>query len=349
MGRIIRIALIVLSTLILIVGVGSYFGYQHFMTQLEPVAGNEVVVVEIPKGSSIRQAAAILEERGVLRNAKFFTYYVRWQHPEAQFMAGNYRIAQGSTMDQIIQTLGSGDIISDTVRFTIPEGYSVEQIAGKLADEGLVDKQVFLEQAARRDYDYWFIEEIPANDAVKYPLEGFLFPETYEVAKGATERQIIDRLLMQFDREFRDEWRGLSEQLGMSIYEIVIMASIVEREAIVDEERPAIAGVFYNRLLAQPSWKLESCATIQYALGKQKSVITFADLEIESPYNTYRHEGMPPAPIANPGRESLKAAVSPDKHDYYFFVTKKDGSNGHHFSKTYAEHKQNDAKSRGSW
>ena len=349
MSRIIRIVLIVLSTLILIVGVGSYVGYEHLMNELVPVEGDQVITVEIPKGSSIRQAASILEEQKLLKNAMYFTYYVRWKYPEVQFMAGNYRIAQGSTIDQILQTLGSGDVIRDTVRFTIPEGYSVEQIAQKLADEGLVNQQEFLEHAARRDYDYWFIDEIPDNDLVKYPLEGFLFPETYEVAKEATEHEIINKMLKQFEREFLDEWRLLSEQSGMSVYEIVIMASIVEREAIVDEERSVIAGVFYNRLLSNPAWKLESCATIQYALGKQKSVITYEDLEIESPFNTYKHEGMPPTPIANPGRESLKAAVSPGEHDYYFFVTKKNGSNEHHFSRTYDEHKQNDAKSRGSW
>ncbi len=348
-SKILRILLITLATLILIIGVGGYYSYQYVLQELEPTEGDQLVDIHIPKGSTIKQAAAILEEQNLLRNGDIFFYYIRWQHPDVQFMAGDYRLAQGTTIEELIETLSAGNVIRETVRFTIPEGYTVEQMAAKLTDEGLVDRQKFLEAANDRNYDFWFIAEIPDDTVAPYALEGFLFPETYEVLKGSSEREIVERMLRQFDFEFKQDWRLLSEQLGLSIYEVVTMASIVEREAIVDKERPAIAGVFYNRLFSSPAWKLESCATIQYALGKQKSVITFADLEVDSLYNTYKHEGLPPAPIANPGRESLKASVIPDEHNFYFFVTKKDGTNEHHFSRTYQEHLQNDAQSRGSW
>jgi len=349
MNSIIRTILIIISTLILVIGISSYYLYQHFNNELLPVEGQKIIQVNIPKGSTIKKAASILADHELIRNAEYFTYYIRWKYKDSQFIAGDYQLQQGSSVDDIILTLSSGDVLRDTVRFTIPEGYTVEQIAMKLADEGLVDEQKFLAAANSTEYDYWFINEIPENQQVKYILEGFLFPETYEVNKSSTETQIIDRMLMQFEQEYIPEWRILSEQSDVSIYDIVTMASIVEREAVVDKERPIIAGVFYNRLLSKPAWRLESCATVQYALGKQRDIITFADLEVDSPFNTYIYEGLPPAPIASPGRESLKAAVIPEQHNYYFFVTKKDGTSEHHFSTTLQEHQRNDAKSRGSW
>lgn len=347
MNNILRIVLIVVATLILIIGIGTYLGYQYFYSQLEPVQGNEIVEIQIPKGTSVKNAAFLLQEHGLIRNAQYVNYYIRWKHEGIQIIAGDYRIQQGLTVDDLLQTLSTGNVVRETVRFTVPEGYTIAQMASKLASEGLIDEQAFIDAANSRDYDYWFINEIPENTKAKHVLEGFLFPETYEVEKGATERQIIERMLRQFDREFKAEWRPLLDTMGLSIYEIITMASIVEREAVVDAERPTIAGVFFNRLVSQ--WKLESCATVQYALGKQRDIITFADLEIDSPFNTYKIEGLPPAPIANPGRESIKATVFPEEHDYFFFVTKKDGTSQHHFSRTYQEHRANDARSRGSW
>ncbi|OEH84674.1 hypothetical protein BHU72_08895 [Desulfuribacillus stibiiarsenatis] len=341
--------MIALATLILVLGIGSYIAYQHFLDEIKPVEGSAIVELTIPKGTSIMKTAAILHENGLIKNANYFIYYIKWKHSGIQFIAGDYRLQQGSTVDEILRSLSSGEVVRNTIRFTIPEGYTVEQTAAKLAAEGFVNEEKFLEAADALDYNYWFISEIPTDTPSKYNLEGFLFPETYEMVQGSTERQIIERMLSQFEKEFIQDWKTELQEKGISLYETMIMASIVEREAMVDKERAKIAGVFYNRLRTSPSWKLESCATVQYALGKQKARITFADLEIDSPFNTYKHEGLPPAPIASPGRASIRAAVLPEQHDYFFFVTKKDGSNEHHFSKTLSEHLKNDAQSRGSW
>ncbi|HDR67528.1 MAG TPA: endolytic transglycosylase MltG, partial [Bacteroidaceae bacterium] len=147
--------------------------------------------------------------------------------------------------------------------------------------------------------------------------------------------------------EWKAEWTTEIEKKNMSIHDIVTLASIVEREVVVDKERPIVAGVFYNRL--KDDWNLQSCATVQFILGKQKDRLTFDDLEIKNPYNTYVNQGLPPGPIGNPGRKSLEAAVYPAEHDYYFFVTKKDNSGEHYFSRTFAEHQKYNAKSRGNW
>ncbi|OEF96307.1 endolytic transglycosylase MltG [Desulfuribacillus alkaliarsenatis] len=348
MNKYIRVALIVIATLILVIGSGSYFVYQYFWNQLEPVEGNEIIEVHIPAGSSVRNATIILEEHELIRNAEMLAYYIRWQHEGIQIIAGDYQLQQGSTVDDLLYALSSGNVVAkETIRFTVPEGYTIEQTARKLANEGIIDEEKFLQAANSRDYDFWFIDEIPEDTKANYTLEGFLFPETYEMLKGVSEEEIIIRMLRQFELEFKPEWKTILNEIGLTVYEAVILAAIVEREAVVDFERPIIAGVFHNRL--ESAWKLESCATVQYALGKQREIITFADLEVNSPFNTYKNEGLPPAPIANPGRASLKGTIFPEQHDYYFFVTKKDGTNEHHFSKTYAEHRSNDAMSRGSW
>ncbi|UFJ43311.1 endolytic transglycosylase MltG [Brevibacillus humidisoli] len=328
-------------------GAAAYYVYQ----QLQPVSSGEgtaVKQVNVPSGSSVRDIGQLLEQEGLIRDATVFSYYVGVKGMGSRLQAGEYRFETGATIDQLISKMVSGDVIMDTVRFTIPEGWNVEQIADSLAKEGLVDKQAFLREVNEGDFSQFpFLANIPEVEERKYRLEGYLFPETYEVKKGATEREIITRMLSQFEKEFKPEWREELQRRQMSIDEAVTLASIVEREVVVDKERPIVAGVFFNRL--RDEWLLESCATIQFILGKQRDRILLEDLKVESPYNTYLHPGLPPGPIASPGRASLQAVVQPEQHDYYFFVTKKDGTSEHYFSRTYEEHLARDAKSRGSW
>lgn len=171
-------------------------------------------------------------------------------------------------------------------------------------------------------------------------LEGYLFPDTYKVTATTTEREIIDMMLARFAREATPEFRQKAQKLGLTLHQAVILASIVEREAKVDKERPKVAAVFLNRM--KKGWKLESCATVQYALGQPKARLLNKDLQIDSPYNTYKYSGLPPTPIASPGRASLQAAVNPANVDYLFFVVSQDGR--HVFSRTLAEHNRAKAK-----
>ncbi|WP_126427881.1 endolytic transglycosylase MltG [Brevibacillus marinus] len=345
-----RIVIVLLALLLLLVmagGAGAYYVYQ----QLQPVSAGEapaVKQVKIPSGSSVREIARLLEEAGLIRDATVFSYYVQAKGVGSRLQAGEYRFEVGAPLDQLLAKMVNGDVVKNTVRFTIPEGWTVEQIANALAEKGLVDKQEFLREVNEGDFSQFaFVREIPAAAGRKYRLEGYLFPETYEVEKGASEHEIIARMLAQFEKELQPQWREALKERQMSIHEAVTLASIVEREVVVDAERPIVAGVFYNRLRDQ--WLLESCATIQFILGKQRERILYEDLQVDSPYNTYLHPGLPPGPIASPGRASLAAVVQPAQHDYYFFVTKKDGSSEHYFSRTYEEHLARDAKSRGSW
>lgn len=347
-GRKVIAALLVLLLLFAMAGgAAAFYVYQ----QMQPVDGGGQVVekqVTIPSGSTVLEIAELLEQQGLIRNATVFRYYVRAKGVGSQLQAGTYRFQTGVTLDQLLDKMVRGEVVKDTVRFTIPEGLNVEQIATTLAQQGLVDKQAFLREVNEGDFSQFsFVASIPRKEGRKYRLEGYLFPETYEVNKGASEHEIIVKMLAQFEKEWKPEWLEELAKRKLSMDEAVTLASIVEREVVVDKERPLVAGVFYNRL--RDEWLLESCATVQFVLGKQRDRILYEDLKVESPYNTYLHPGLPPGPIASPGRASLEAVVRPAEHDYYFFVTKKDGSSEHYFSKTYEEHLARDAKSRGSW
>jgi UPF0755 protein len=223
-----------------------------------------------------------------------------------------------------------------TTRFTIPEGYDIARTIDVLESKGLINRETFLKEIAEGQFDYWFLEDAPEGEN---RLEGYLYPETYEIFTNATEYDIINKMLSQFGKLFTEEDYQRAQELGMTINQVITLASIIEREAVVSVDRPIISGVFYNRLkIGMP---LQSCATVQYILGEQKPVLSTADTQIESPYNTYIISGLPPAPICSPGIESINAALWPTETDYLYFLAKGDGS--HVFSITYQEHLRNKA------
>nr|WP_239565320.1 endolytic transglycosylase MltG [Brevibacillus fulvus] len=334
----------VVCLLVLFAGAAYYVD-----SQLQPTALSDTVkTVTIPSGSSVPQIAAILKQAGLIRNETLFTYYARFEGSGNKLQAGTYQFHPGQTIDQLLTAMANGDTYVETVKFTIPEGWNTEQIARSLEEKGIVKKQDFLREVNEGKFpEYPFVADIPQKEGRKYRLEGYLFPETYEFKKGATAHEVVAKLLGQFEKELKPEWLDTLNKRKLSLDDAVNLASIVEREVVSDRERPIVAGVFFNRM--RESWLLQSCATVQFVLGKQRDRITLDDLKIDSPYNTYIHPGLPPGPIANPGRASLAAVVNPAVHDYFFFVTKKDGSSEHYFSKTYQEHLARDAKSRGNF
>lgn len=341
-GRLFRWLVLFFFVLVLAVGGTAFYVYQ----QLQPVPSEEVTKhVVIPTGSSVLQIGRLLEEQGLIRNAEMFSYYVRYTGVAPKLKAGEYAFTPGQTHDEMLQAMIEGNTVVRAQRFTIPEGWNVEQIADHLSSEGLVDKKVFLDEVNNGNFEaFSFVAQIPKNEARTHRLEGYLFPETYEIKEGATEHEIIERMLAQFQKEWKPEWTEKIKAQNLSMDEVVNLASIVEREVTVDKERPTVAGVYFNRL--RDKWPLQADATIQFILGKQRDRLTYEDLKVKNPYNTYANPGLPPGPIASPGRASLEAVVNPEKHDYFFYVTKKDGTSEHYFSRTLKEHNANDAKSR---
>jgi len=236
-------------------------------------------------------------------------------------------------MEAIINKLTSGDVYIETFRFTIPEGYELRQIAEKLSNEGLVDYDKFIETAENYDFDYKFLNDLPKGES---RLEGYLFPSTYELKVGANEVQIINIMLNQFNKVFKEEYYSELENLGLSMDQLVTLASVVEREGKLKTELPIVSSVFHNRI--DIGMKLQSCATVQYVLGERKTNLTNDDIAIDSPYNTYINEGLPPRPIASPGEEAIVAALFPVDSEFLFFVVSAEGDGSHVFSKTYDQH-----------
>jgi UPF0755 protein len=185
-------------------------------------------------------------------------------------------------------------------------------------------------------------EEIPAEANLRHHLEGYLFPATYELPKkDLTAKGIAETMLKETEKRLAEipDWESQLEARGVTFHELMTIASLVEREVVADQERALVAGVIYNRL--DEDMRLEIDATVQYLLDKPKERLLYADLEVESPYNTYRQKGLPPGPISSPSLESIQAALNPEKSDYLFYVTKKDGTQEHLFAKTYKEHLKN--------
>jgi UPF0755 protein len=331
--------------LLFAIGIGAAGYYIYDNLQPMPKVG-EPTRVEIPNGSTAVSISQILKKEGIVRNDLIFRYYAQYKGAAQRFQAGTYLFSSGMTVDQIIEKLTNGDVYVETVKFTIPEGFTVEKIADHLTEQRLINKETFLTLVNKGQFDYEFVKQIPSNPDIKLRLEGYLFPNTYEIKKGSTEYEIIDRMLAEFQKQLRPEWEKIFRQQGWTLHEGLTLASIIERETIVKKELPIVAGVFYNRL--SNGWMMQSDATVQYASGNWQGRLYFKDLEVNDPYNTFIVKGLPPGPVSNPGRAALEAVAFPEEHDFYFFVTKKDGSNEHYFTKTFEEHRSMDAASRNN-
>jgi UPF0755 protein len=291
------------------------------------------VFVDIPRGTSRRAIAALLERNGVVPNQIVFEAYSRW-HQRKTLQAGEYLFDRPLTPREVFWTIAQGRIYVHTI--AVPEGWTMFDIAQALEREGICRRHDFLSAAGNTS----LIRDL-APDARS--LEGFLFPATYEFSRHVTPQEIAAAMV----ERFRAVWQTLApvDPENLSPEKAVTIASLVERETPRREERPVVAGVFYNRLrLGLP---LQSDPTVQYALaraGRFVQTLSSADLSFPSPYNTYLRAGLPPGPIANPGEASLRAALEPAQTDYLYFVANDDG--GHFFSRTLDEHNRNVARYR---
>lgn len=298
--------------------------------------------IDIPLNSSAAHIAAVLEAEGIINNAILFRLYARYLGYDQELQAGRYTLNTSMSMEEILKELQRGVVYKETVRFTLPEGLTLEQIGARLADTGLIEAEIFMdacEQYHSSEFD--FLEEIPPG--VYYRLEGYLFPDTYEVHADVTVDELITMMLRRFSAVCNDEYRSRAGELGFTLHQAVTMASLVEKEARVTAEMPLISAVFHNRLQRDSLALLQSCATVQYALGETKPYLTYADLEVDSLYNTYIHASLPIGPIAAPGEQALAAALNPEPVDYLYFVSKEDGSGAHYFSSTLQEHNRHKA------
>ncbi len=310
----------------LIVGAASvWFRDAVYVDRALPAQQTDVV---IERGSTFAQVVTALRDKGVLQQPLAFRILARLRHADGDVKAGEYRFPAHQTSDDILNRLVRGEQFA--VWVTIPEGYTAHEIAQALASRALGDTST---------YERLFLRSggITVAGSSTKNLEGYLFPSTYLLPTDESPRQIARVLVEQFRRELPRDAAARARALHRTVPEVVTIASLIEREGKADDERPTIASVIYNRLrLGMP---LEVDASIEYTFAEHHDVITNRDLASDSPYNTYRHTGLPPTPIANPGKPSLDAAFNPAHDDYLYYVAKGDGH--HAFAKTLQEHNAN--------
>ncbi len=283
------------------------------------------VRVIIPRGASFGQAADSLSHNGVIGSAKLFTLYGRVIGGDRNIKPGTYLLKHGTPWNSIIDALNGGHGLVNTV--TIPEGWTIAQITPALARTLKVPADSVT--AAVRDTALLARLDVPNPT-----LEGYLFPDTYAFPLGTTARQAVREMVYSFERRWKPAWDSAALAMKINRNDLVTMASIVEKEARLPEERPVIAAVYYNRL--RKGMLLQADPTVQYALGHHVGRVLYKDLAIKSPYNTYVNKGLPPGPIASPGVASLAAAASPANVQYLYFVASADGH--HEFRMTLEQH-----------
>lgn len=332
-GLKILVGVLVVVLALAAVGVGYYRWCQGASGPQEDIR------VEIPEGTSGDRVISLLHERGVIRCDLVARFIVRRRGLSDSFVAGTYDLQSNMTLDQALEALAAGPLGPETVEITIPEGWRLTQIAERVADELGVPKGRFLKLA--QSGRYALPPYLPRGTET---VEGFLFPKTYEfVEEEVSADGVIRRLVEQFGKEVEGlPWRRARE-LGVTPYEVVVIASMIEREARVPEERPLVAAVVYNRLARGMTLGID--ATIQYVDPDPSNGLTESDLAIDSPYNTRLHSGLPPTPIASPGLESIRAALFPADVDYlYYVLCEQDGPGRHRFSASEGEFLANRAE-----
>ena len=325
--RVIALLLVLVALAVAALGGLAYYGYQKAHQPYKGFSEEEIFTTVSP-GASSTSIARALEKKGVVEDSDLFLAALWYRRATQRLQAGEYRFSQPASIFEVIDRLVRGDVFFLSV--TIPEGLTLAETATLFEVKGLGDTRELEAVFGQTDL-------IDSLDSEASDLEGYLFPETYQLPRRPSAEDIARALVSRFKRVFNEERREKAETLELTARELVTLASIVEKETGQADERPIIASVFWNRLrIGMP---LQSDPTVIYALKKEGNYngnLRRPDLEMESPYNTYRHRGFPPGPIASPGLGSIDAVLNPPDTKYLYFVSKNDGS--HHFSNTLREH-----------
>ncbi|HLS07028.1 MAG TPA: endolytic transglycosylase MltG [Bacillota bacterium] len=346
-----RIVFFIFLVFLITIGIVGYKTYDYITSAFEPMdpKSEENIEIEIPMGSSSSTIANILEENELIKDARIFRFYVKFKNV-SDFQAGEYTLSQSLTLDEIIESLQTGKIIVEpTYTVTIPEGKTIEEIAEIYADELPVTKDEFLEVLDDDEYIESLIDDYSAllseqilDDDIRTPLEGYLFAATYSFyEENPTVETIVEYMLNKTVEVIQPLYEDIGER-DLSIHEIITMASLIEKEAKTEDERQMISGIFYNRM--KEGMMLQTDPTVLYALGEHKERVLYEDLEVDSPYNTYKHKDLPVGPIANFGVNSLEAALYPEESDYLYFLHDYDGEI--YYAKTLDEHNELKAEHR---
>ncbi|MGL4621435.1 endolytic transglycosylase MltG [Chroococcidiopsis sp.] len=323
----------------LTLGVGAWSSWNWWQRSSAPsqpleTANATQVQFRVHPGTASQQIGKQLEAEGLIRSSQAWNLWARWLHwrnSNGGFQAGTYQISPSQSLEEVANKIWHGQVVQQS--FTIPEGWSLRQMAAYFEQQGYFPASEFLNAASqiKRDRFSWLPADIPH-------LEGYLYPDTYKIGSGSvTPTQVVNQMLQRFEQVALPLYEQGKDRTDFDLKQWVTLASIVEKEAVIPQERSRIAGVFVKRL--QKGYTLGSDPTVEYALNLRQTAdqpLTYAQVNTPSPYNTYRNPGLPPTPIASPGIASLKAALDPESTSYLYFVARYDGS--HVFSRTLAEH-----------
>ncbi len=322
--------------LILAGGGGAAYTYYQIFSPLDKNSFQTLIFV-VEKGSGVKTISAKLQEENLIRSQFWFKTYVWYKDQGANLQAGQYALGPNLNIPEILDIITGGRVIVNEAQVTLPEGFSARQIEDRLVESGIESAASLNDEVIDGfQMQYKFLSEISPDKS----LEGFLFPDTYRFKKDIKKEEIIKKFLENFDRKLTPNMRAEIDRQRKSIYQIVIMASIVQQEALNEEEMPMISGIFWNRI--NKGILLQSDATVNYATGKKDRQVFAQDLAIDSPYNTYKYTGLPPTPICNPGLAAIQAAIYPPPSDYLYFLHPLNQSAV--YAKTLDEHNKNKAK-----
>jgi UPF0755 protein len=333
---------------------------------IEPVDRSDATPIEvtIPASSSASSIARILygacgyDKDGLISNTAAFKVYVDFVGKANSLKAGTYVLSKNMSIKQIVDVLCEGNPPKATVKFTIPEGYTIENIAKALMEKGLITGESQLYDAAKSAdafMNFAFISDAAAAqnaNARAFQLEGYLFPDTYEVYADASVETILIKMLNRFNEVFSDDYLARAQQIGMTMDQVITLASLIEREAAAPDDFSKVSAVFHNRL--NQDMPLQSCASLSYALGVTKYVFNATEQQTESLYNTYKYNGLPVGPVCNPGKAAIEAALYPNEQyvseGYLYFCNQNPAETSELvFAKTYEEHEKNVEKYQQFW
>ncbi len=336
--------IILIIVIIILLGGISVFGYYFMQINAKASNSSEEVTFSVTQGEGVKDIGANLESAGLINNSYVFEWYVYFDKSQSDFLAGEYALSPNKSIKKIVEILTSGQSIKEN-QITTLEGWNSQEIDDYLTAEGIITSGDFLKISKNTNVsniipgnNYSFLDDKPENMG----LEGYLFPDTYRIFKDATATDIVEKMLDNFGNKFTNQMKLDAEAGNMSIYEIVTLASIIEKEVSQDSDRKMVASVFYNRL--NNNIGLQSDATVNYVTNGDRPQPTAEDLQVDNPYNTYKYRGLPPGPISNPSLSSIMAAIYPEKSDYFYFLSKINDDGSTVFSKTLEEHLENKAK-----
>lgn len=316
----------------IIIVVGGYMGIQHIRNVPVDSSDTSPISVTIPEGSGVRDIAEILKEAGLIRSIRGFLVRAYMSGDRDRLAAGEYTFSFADSGAEIIQRLASGEAHPRDIAITIPEGFTIKQIADRLEEREIVSAGAFLEAAKVENVrdSHAFLASVPNGT-----LEGYLFPDTYRFFPDSEPHIVIQKFLYRFGEQFKNAGAVPEDR---TVHDIVTMASIIEREVIEDSDRRIVSGILWKRL--SEGMRLDADATTRYAIDNWERPLTVSDLQTDSPYNTRFHMGLPPGPIGNPGFSALFAAFNPEPSNYYYYLSaREDGTTI--FSETLEQHNEN--------